>query len=77
VDPASPVEFLVEQIVTKHPLTLPIWLAGLYYYLFSRAGQPYRSLGWIYVVLFVLFVVQNAKFYFLAPAYPMLFAAGD
>ena len=76
VDPASPVEFLVEQIVTMHPLTLPIWLAGLYYYLFSRAGQPYRPLGWIYVVLFVLFVVQNAKFYFLAPACPMLFAAG-
>src|SRR3712207_841143 len=25
VDPASPVEFLVEQIVTMHPLTLPIW----------------------------------------------------
>jgi 4-amino-4-deoxy-L-arabinose transferase-like glycosyltransferase len=76
VDPASPLEFLVEQIVTMHPLTLPIWLAGLYYYLFSSAGRPYRSLGWIYVVLFVLFVVQNAKFYFLAPAYPMLFAAG-
>ena len=76
VDPASPVEFLVEQIVTMHPLTLPIWLAGLYYYLFSSAGQPYRPLGWLYVVLFVLFVVQNAKFYFLAPAYPMLFAAG-
>jgi len=76
VDPASPVEFLVEQIVTMHPLTLPIWLAGLYYYLFSSTGRPYRSLGWIYVVLFVLFVIQNAKFYFLAPAYPMLFAAG-
>src|SRR5215203_4399201 len=76
VDPASPVEFLVEQIVTMHPLTLLIWLAGLYYYLFSSAGQPYRPLGWIYVVLSVLFVVQNAKFYFLAPAYPMLFAAG-
>jgi hypothetical protein len=30
----------------------------------------------IYVVLFVLFVVQNARFYFLAPAYPPLFAAG-
>src|SRR5918994_7766533 len=76
VDPASPVEFLVEQIVTMHPLTLPIWTIGLYYYLFSGAGQPYRPLGWIYIVLFVLFVVQNAKFYFLAPAYPMLFAAG-
>jgi Dolichyl-phosphate-mannose-protein mannosyltransferase len=76
VDPASPVEFLLEQIVTMHPLTLPIWLAGLYFYLFSRVGQPYRPLGWIYIVLFVLFVVQNAKFYFLAPTYPMLFAAG-
>lgn len=76
VDQASPVEFLVEQIVTMHPLTLPIWTIGLYYYLFSGAGQPYRLLGWIYVILFVLFVVQNAKFYFLAPAYPMLFAAG-
>src|SRR5215216_1558836 len=76
VDPASPVEFLVEQIVTMHPLTLPIWTIGLYYFLFSGAGQPYRLLGWIYIILFVLFVVQNAKFYFLAPAYPMLFAAG-
>jgi 4-amino-4-deoxy-L-arabinose transferase-like glycosyltransferase len=74
VDPASPLEFLVEQIVTMHPLALPIWIMGLYYYLFSSAGRPYRSLGWIYVVLFVLFVIQNAKFYFLAPAYPMLFA---
>jgi hypothetical protein len=27
-------------------------------------------------MLFVLFVVQNGKFYYLAPAYPMLFAAG-
>jgi len=76
VDPASPVEFLLEQVVTMHPLTLPIWIMGLYYYLFSSAGRPYRPLGLIYVVLLVLFVVQNAKFYFLAPVYPVLFAAG-
>src|SRR3712207_7978192 len=39
---------------------------------------PYTTLfrSWIYVVLLVLFMVQNARFYFLAPAYPMLFAAG-
>ncbi len=76
VDPASPVEFLTEQIVTMQPLTLPLWLAGLYHYLFSREARTYRALGWAYVVLFVIFMVQNAKFYFLAPAYPMLFAAG-
>ncbi len=76
VDPASPVEFIVEQIVTMQPPTLPLWLAGLFYYLFSRDGSPYRALGWIFVILFAIFMIQNAKFYFLAPAYPMLFAAG-
>src|SRR5215208_461377 len=54
VDPASPVEFIVEQIVTMQPPTLPLWLAGLYYYLLSRDGKPYRALGWIYVILFAL-----------------------
>jgi hypothetical protein len=34
-------------------------------------------LGWTYVVHFVLFAALNYKFYFLAPAYPMLFAAGS
>jgi hypothetical protein len=76
VDPASPIEFLVEQIVTMQPPTLPLWLAGLYYYLFSREGRPYRALGWTFVILFAIFMIQNARFYFLAPAYPMLFAAG-
>src|ERR671921_1348745 len=76
VDAASPVEFLVEQIVTMQPPTLPLWLAGLGFYLFAREGRPYRALGWVYVVLFVLFAALNTRFYFLAPAYPALFAAG-
>jgi 4-amino-4-deoxy-L-arabinose transferase-like glycosyltransferase len=36
VDEASPVEFLLEQIVTMQPPTLPLWLAGLGFYLFAR-----------------------------------------
>jgi hypothetical protein len=77
VDPASPIEFLVEQIVTMQPPTLPLWLAGLWFFLFAREGRPYRALGWTYAVLFALFAALNSKFYFLAPAYPMLFAAGS
>ncbi len=76
IDPASPVEFLVEQIVTMQPPTLPIWLVGLGFYLFARRGRPYRPLGLIFVILFALFAILNSRFYFLAPAYPMLFAAG-
>jgi hypothetical protein len=74
--PNSPTKFLLEQILTMHPATLPIWVAGLYYYLFSKEGRPYRVFGWVFVIICTIFFIQNAKFYFLAPAYPMLFAAG-
>ncbi len=76
VDDDSPLEFLVEQILTMHPITLPLWLAGLYYLLFVRGGRTWQPVGLAFVILFVLFAIQNAKFYYLAPAYPMLFAAG-
>jgi hypothetical protein len=76
VPESSPAGFLLQQVLTMNPGTLPIWLAGLYYYLFSAEGKPSRPLGWIYVVLLAVFVALNAKFYFLVPAYPALFAAG-
>ncbi|MDQ3588794.1 MAG: glycosyltransferase family 39 protein [Actinomycetota bacterium] len=76
VDPASPLEFLIEQVVMMQPPTLPLWLAGLYYFFFSGDGRRFRLIGWIYIILLVIFALQNAKFYFLAPAYPVLFAAG-
>ncbi len=76
VDEASPLEFLVEQIVTMQPPALPLWLAGLGFLLFARRGRPYRALGLVYLILFALFAISNSRFYFLAPAYPMLFAAG-
>ncbi len=74
--PVTPLEFLLQQIVILHPLTLPLWLAGLGYYFFSQEGKTYRPLGVAYVALFVAFMLIQAKNYFLAPAYPMLFAAG-
>ena len=76
VDPDSVVEFLFEQVMTMHPATLLVWPAGLYYYLLTKGGKPYQAFGWIYVLLFALFAIWNAKAYFLAPAYPILFAAG-
>lgn len=76
-NPASALGFLYQQVLTMNPLTLPLWLAGLYYYFFTQAGKPYRVFGWAFVILYVSFTISRAKFYFLAPAYPMLFAAGS
>ena len=74
--PVTPLEFVFQQILTENPLTLPLWLAGLAHYLLARNGKNYRPLGIAYVVLFAVFMFQQAKSYFLAPAYPMLFASG-
>jgi len=74
--PISPWEFFKGQIAMTHPLALPVWLAGLYYYFFTGEGKPYRALGWIYVVMFLLFIVLRGKVYYLAPIYPVLLAPG-
>jgi hypothetical protein len=75
-NPVSPLGFLYQQVLAMNPLSLPLWLAGLYYYFFTPEGKPYRALAWAFVILYVLFTLSQAKLYFLAPAYPMLFAAG-
>jgi 4-amino-4-deoxy-L-arabinose transferase-like glycosyltransferase len=72
----SPLEFIWGQILIVHPLTLPVWLAGVYFYLGSEQGRPYRLLGWTSVAIFGLFMLLQAKTYYPAPLYPMLFAAG-
>ncbi|MBA3765616.1 MAG: glycosyltransferase family 39 protein [Acidobacteria bacterium] len=74
--PFSPWGFLMGQIALTHPLTVPIWLSGLFFYFFTDEGRPYRSLGWIYVSMFLLFVVLRGKVYYLAPIYPVLLAPG-
>lgn len=69
--------FLIEQFfVGANLFTIPLWVAGLYYYFFSPAGARYRMLGWMYLIPFLLFFVSQGRSYYLSPAYPMLIAAG-
>jgi 4-amino-4-deoxy-L-arabinose transferase-like glycosyltransferase len=70
-------DYLVGQLyVCLNIAAIWIWLNGLYYCFFSSAGRRYRILGWMYVVPLVLFFVAHGRQYYLAPAYPMLLAAG-
>jgi hypothetical protein len=71
----APLPFFGEQIMMMHPVNAPIWLAGLWFLLFGR-GRAFRAVGVTYVVLLALFMLLHAKSYYLAPAYPMLLAAG-
>lgn len=71
----GPGAFIREQILMMHPITFPVWLAGLWFFLLGR-GKRYRILGWIYLVLLVEFIVMHGKNYYLSGAYPMLLAGG-
>ncbi len=53
----------------------PLAIAGLCFY-FSPKRRRFRALGWMYVVPLVLFVLAKGRAYYLAAAYPMLYAAG-
>jgi len=68
--------FLAQQFLVMHPLSAPLWLAGVWYFLRDEAGRSFRVLGWTYLMILLCFLALNGRVYYLAPAYPMLFAAG-
>ncbi len=72
----SPLAFLGQEILTMFPLTMPIWLAGLWYYFFSAPGRPFRALGWAWLVTLAIIMILSPRVYYLWPAFPILFAAG-
>jgi len=76
ITPMSPLAYLGGQIVEANPLTLPIWLAGLIYFLFAKSAKSYRVLGLAYLAVLLLFIIQQVKVYYLGPAYAMLAAGG-
>jgi len=59
-----------------HPVTVPLWGAGLWSLFATPAGKRYRMLGWMYVVPLVALFVAKGRDYYLSPAFPMLMAAG-
>ncbi|MEY2502166.1 MAG: hypothetical protein QOI07_2500 [Verrucomicrobiota bacterium] len=72
----GPVAFIADQAMIMNPVLFPLWIGGLVWLFLGRTGNRFRILGWIYVLLLVAFIVLKGKNYYLAAAYPMLFAAG-
>jgi hypothetical protein len=69
--------FLIGQfLVTANPFTVPLWIAGLRFYFVSSDGKRYRLIGWTFIATFLIFYAAQGRDYYMAPAYPMLLAAG-
>jgi len=74
--PVTPLEFVWGQIQVVNPCLLPLWIAGLCFLLGAARAARFRFLGWTFVLQFAAFLWMQAKTYYLAPIYPVLFAAG-
>jgi hypothetical protein len=68
-------DFLSDQL-EQTLLAFPLWVAGLYFYFLTDKGSRFRTLGWMYIVSLLLFIIAKGRGYYLAPAYPVLYAAG-
>ncbi len=68
-------DFLPDQLALTF-LAAPLAACGFYFYFFSQDGRRCRVLGWMYLVALMLFLVARGRGYYLAPAYPMLYAGG-
>lgn len=74
--PLGPVAFFEQEILLMHPLTLPIWLGGLWFYFFTKTGRAFRAIGWAWVFTAAVIVFLSPRVYYLFPAFPVLFAGG-
>jgi len=74
--PLGPAVFFVQEILLMHPLTLPIWLGGLWFYFRTEAGRAFRAIGWAWILTAAAIVILSPRVYYLFPAFPVLFAGG-
>ena len=75
--PTPPLPFIMTQILSYHPFTFPIWLAGLGYFFFLTKGKPYRSFGYLFLFTFLFFLLSgSSRPDRVGPVYPVTFAGG-
>ena len=64
--------FFGQEVLSMLPLTVPIWIAGLWWLWRSR----YRALTVAWIIAATIIFAMNPRVYYLFPAFPMLMAAG-
>ena len=72
----SPLAFLHAQWFMLHPATVLLWVSGVLWLLVGRASRQFRFIGVTYLLFLAFMMSMHAKDSYLAPIYPVYFAAG-
>jgi hypothetical protein len=68
--------FLKQQADMLLIFSAPLWMGGLVWLGFARTARPWRFVAVTYLVFLAMMMAMHAKDYYVAPIYPVLFAAG-
>jgi hypothetical protein len=68
--------FLRAEIDNMLVFTLPVWACGVAWLLLAKQARPFRFLGVAFLAVFVIVALAHGKPYYVAPAFPIVYAAG-
>jgi len=74
--PMSLIEFTLNSLLELNPGYSLFVLTGIYFLFFNKQGKAYSIIGWIYVSVFLVFIFNNGKPYYMGVLYPVILAAG-
>jgi 4-amino-4-deoxy-L-arabinose transferase-like glycosyltransferase len=72
----APALFLIGQVLAMNPLAAPVWLAGIVTPFVRADLRSMRALAIAFVVALALTIAGHGKDYYVAAAYPSVFAIG-
>ena len=73
----TPISFILDQILILNPLSICIWLPGLYFFFFTETGKKYKAVVFIWIATFLILLINgHSKGEYVAAAYQILFAGG-
>jgi hypothetical protein len=71
-----PLAFFVQQVNMLLIVAAPLWIGGLAWLALARNARPWRFVVFTYLLFLGMMMAMHAKDYYVAPIYPVLFAAG-
>src|SRR3972149_2537913 len=74
--PMSLIEFTLNSLLELNPGYSLFVLTGIYFLFFNKQGKAFSIIGWIYVSVFLVFIFNNGKPYYMGVLYPVILAAG-
>jgi hypothetical protein len=69
-------DFFFSSLIELNPAYIILLATAFYFLFFYKEGKRFAIFAWIYILIFVVFVLNSGKPYYMGVLYPMIIAAG-